>query len=78
MVATKDKYERWYRRRLHNYMVEHYEELEDNNEIEWWNDPAPNQWLFDIPEQRVRVELTCNKKGIVTEQRYDLTGRDMR
>ena len=68
--------ERWYRRKLHNYMVEHYEELEDNDEIEWWSDPAPNVWLFDIPEQKVRVELTCDHKGHVTEQRYDLRGRD--
>lgn len=66
--------ERWYRRRLHNYMVEHYEELEDNDEIEWWNDPAPNQWLFDIPKLKVRVEITCDKKGNVTEQKYPIGG----
>ena len=64
------KTDRWYRRRLHNYMVEHYEELEDNGEIEWWDDPVPNVWLFDIPSQFVRVELTCDEKGNVAEQRY--------
>lgn len=62
--------EKWYRRRLHNYMTDYYEELENNGEIEWWNDPAPNQWLFDIPSLGFRVELTCSNKGYVSERRF--------
>jgi len=69
-----DKYERWYHRRLHNYFMEHYEEAENADEIEWFNDPAPNQWLFDIPKSNVRVELSCDKKGVVTEVTYQLKG----
>lgn len=76
-TAEELKYERWYRRRLHNYFTEHYGELEDNDEIEWFNDPDVNQWLFDIPERRIRVELTCDKKGYVTEQYYDLGGKKL-
>ena len=66
-MAT-DKYERWYRRRLHNYMTEHYGEFEDLEQVEWWNDPTPNQWLFDIPLLNLRVKLTCDKAGNVTEE----------
>lgn len=74
--VEKDKYERWYRRRLHNYFMEHYSEYEDADEIEFYNDPAPNQWLFDIPELDVRVKLTCDKEGNVTDEHFKLVERD--
>lgn len=60
--------EKWYQRRLAKYFTEHYEQYEDT--AEYWNDPAPNQWLFDIPELGVRVELTCKENGEVVEQQY--------
>ena len=50
--------------------MEHYEQYEDS--AEWFSDPFVNQWLFDIPERGVRVELTCTDKGVVKEQRYRL------
>lgn len=62
------KPEKWYQRRLYKYFEEHYGQYED--EAEYWNDPAINQWLFDIPALGMRVELTCSDRGIVTEQRY--------
>lgn len=68
------KPEKWYQRRLYKYFEEHYGEYEDT--AEYWNDPAINQWLFDIPEIGIRVELTCSDRGIVTEQRYKLQGAD--
>ncbi len=68
------KPEKWYQRRLYKYFEEHYGEYEDT--AEYWNDPAINQWLFDIPELGIRVELTCSDRGIVTEQRYKLQGAD--
>ena len=64
------KSEKWYQRRLAKYFEDNYVEYEDT--AEYWNDPAPNQWLFDIPDLRLRVELTCNDKGVVTEQKYNL------
>ena len=62
------KNEKWYQRRLAKYFTEHYEKYEDI--AEFWPDPFVNQWLFDIPERGVRVELTCTDKGEVKEQRY--------
>lgn len=64
------KPEKWYQRRLAKYFTEHYEQYEDT--VEYWPDPFVNQWLFDIPELGIRVELTCNDKGVVREQRYEL------
>ena len=64
------KNEKWYQRRLAKYFTEHYEEYEDT--AQWFNDPFVNQWLFDIPERGVRVELTCTDKGEVKEQRYKM------
>lgn len=60
--------EKWYQRRLAKYFTEHYEQYEDT--AEYFPDPFVNQWLFDIPERGVRVELTCTDKGEVKEQRY--------
>lgn len=64
--------EKWYQRRLARYFTEHYEHYEDD--AEYFNDPAPNQWLFDIPEFDVRIELTCDDSGVVSEQRYTIRG----
>ena len=72
-MITKTKLERFQHRRLFNYFREWYEDLEDEGEIEFYNDPAPNQWLFDIPELNVRVKLTCDKDGNVFEEVYNLT-----
>lgn len=64
------KPEKWYQRRLARYFTEHFEQYEDS--AEYFPDPFMNQWLFDIPELGVRVELTCNDKGEVREQRFKL------
>lgn len=63
---------RWYQMRLAKYFTEHYEQYEDT--AEYWPDPFVNQWLFDILELGLRIELTCNDKGVVTEQQYKLKG----
>lgn len=62
--------EKWYQRRLAAYFTEHYAQYEDT--VEFWGDPARNQWLFDIPELGKRIELTCNEKGVVTEFHYPI------
>jgi hypothetical protein len=64
------KPEKWYQRRLAKYFTENYEKYEDA--AEYYPDPFVNQWLFDIPERGVRVELTCNEKGEVREQLYKM------
>lgn len=62
------KPEKWYQVRLAKYFNEHYAQYEDV--AEWWPDTYENQWLFDIPDRGVRVELSCTDKGVVKEQRY--------
>lgn len=64
----------WYRTRLGRFFDNYYLEYEDD--IRWFVDPAPNQWLFDIPELNTRVELTCDIKGNVTVQEYNMKGFD--
>ena len=66
------KPEKWYQNRLAKYFTEHYPQYEDT--AEFWNDPAINQWLFDILELNVRVELTCDDNGKIHEQKYELKG----
>lgn len=65
--------EKWYQRRLSQYFDKHYSNLEDD--AEFWPDPAPNQWLFDIRFLGYRVELTCDDNGTVHEQIYGLAAR---
>ncbi len=64
------KTEKWHQRRLARYFMEHYAQYEET--AEFWMDPAPNQWLFDIRELGFRIEITCDDKGNVTETKYDL------
>lgn len=64
------KAEKWYQRRLAAYFSKHYEKYEYTSEF--WNDPAIKQWLFDISELGLRVELTCNDKGEIAETTYPL------
>lgn len=64
------KPEKWYQRRLAKYFTEHYAQYEDT--VEYYPDPFVNQWLFDIPERAMQVELTCTDKGEVKEQCYKL------
>ena len=64
------KTEKWYQRRLAKHFTEHYEQYEDT--AEFFEDPAPNQWLFDIPELGMRVELTCDRKGAIHAETYEL------
>ena len=64
----------WYRIRLGKYFDEHYVEYEDS--ITWYTDPAPNQWVFNIPELKTRVELTCDVKGNISVVNYPLKGVD--
>lgn len=66
------KSDKWYQRRLAKYFTEHYEQYEDV--AEYWNDPSSNQWLFNIPELGVKIKLTCNDNGIVTEEKYPMRG----
>ena len=68
------KPDKWYQCRLAKYFEEHFMEYEDV--ALWWNDPAPNQWLFDIPERDERVELTCRDSGAIEVQIYHGMGYD--
>lgn len=60
------KPEKWYQKHLTNYFTEHYGQYEDS--AEFWPNPAPNQWLFRIPELGVKVRLICTDRGVVREE----------
>lgn len=66
--------EQWYRARLSRYFDEHFIGYEDS--VLWFTDPAPNQWLFDIPELNTRVELTCDTSGNVTVIEYPINRKE--
>lgn len=66
--------EQWYRTRLSRYFDEHFIGYEDS--VLWFTDPAPNQWLFDIPELNTRVELTCDTRGNVTVTEYPINRKE--
>ena len=50
---------------MQRYFDALYSEYE--NDAAFYNDPSPNQWLFEIPYLSVKVLLTCDDEGIVTE-----------
>lgn len=65
--------ERFYNDRLQRYFDEHYGEYERDEyeeDVEYYVNPAVNQWKFYIPELGVVVILTCDDSGKVWEIRY--------
>ena len=66
--------DQWYRTRLSRFFDMYYVDYEDD--ILWFTDPAPNQWLFDIPDLNARIELTCDVNGNVTVTEYPMRGID--
>lgn len=54
-----------YNRRLQTYFNKHYGEYKD--EVEWYVDPAPNQWKFKIPSLGLIILLVCNDHGAVSK-----------
>lgn len=65
-----------YQRRLERYFDKHYGEYADS--AEWYPDISKNQWMFDIPELRKRVTLTCGADGKVEERVRSLNQPDIR
>lgn len=61
------KTKKFYRDHLQRYFDALYSEYE--NDAAFYNDPSPNQWLFEISDLSVKVLLTCDDEGIVTETR---------
>lgn len=64
------KTKQWYQNRLAKYFTDNYEEY--TNTAAFYNNPAINQWLFDIPELKTKVKLTCEDDGTVTNKIYYL------
>ena len=64
------KSKRFYRHYLQRYFDALYSEYEDS--ASFYNNPAPNQWSFEIPELSVKVLLTCDENGIITEERRQI------
>lgn len=65
--------ERFYYNKLQRYFDQHYgeyERAEYEDSVEYYINPAPNQWKFYIPELGVVVILTCDDRGKVEEIRY--------
>lgn len=56
--------EKFYNIRLSNYFDAHYGKYEGI--AEWYVNPAPNQWKFEIPRIGV-VVLICSDDGKITE-----------
>ena len=56
----------FYFENLYDYLTDNYWEFEED--LEWFTNPAPNQWKFRVPGETVIVLLTCDDDGNVTEE----------
>lgn len=56
--------ENFYINRLTKYFDTHFQEYTET--AEWYTDPAPNQWKFELPGIGV-VILTCSDDGEITK-----------
>lgn len=57
----------WYQNRLSKYFNENYGPYEYT--AGFYVDPAPNKWVFVIPELKLKIKLTCYDNGQVVETR---------
>ena len=57
------KTEKFYRNHLWKYFDKHFKEYEDT--VEYFVDPALNQWKFMIPELDQTILLVCEDSGKV-------------
>lgn len=57
------KTERFYQNHLRKYFDKHFSEYEDT--VEYFVDPAPNQWKFTVPELDETIILVCEDSGKV-------------
>ena len=57
------KTERFYQNHLQKYFDKHFKEYE--NTIEYFVDPALNQWKFTVPELDETIILVCEDSGKV-------------
>ena len=62
------KSDRFYDGKLQRYFDKYYGELEDT--VEFYNNPAPNQWKFYVPKYKAEILLNCNDSGRVEEFRH--------
>lgn len=61
------KAEWWYESKLQRYFDKHYGAYDEV--AEWYINPAPNKWKFDIPDLALTILLTCDDHGTVAEKR---------
>lgn len=61
---------RWYMKYLQRYFDMYYGEYGDT--AGWLVNPAPNRWQFIILELGLKVTLTCDDHGNVTEEKVNI------
>ena len=62
------KTNRFYDSELQRYFDEYYSAFEDS--AAFYNNPAPNQWKFYIPEYKADILLICHDSGRIEEFRH--------
>lgn len=55
----------FYQNRLTKYFVENYSQYSD---VEFFVNPAANQWDLYVSSTRMRYLLTCNEDGVITSE----------
>lgn len=60
------KSEKFYYDHLYDYLTDYYWVHEED--IEWYPNPAINQWKFRVPGEKLLTLLTCDDQGNVEEQ----------
>lgn len=58
--------EEFYHDHLYDYLTDYYWVYEED--LEWYPNPAPNQWKFRVPNHKAITLLTCNDDGEVVEE----------
>lgn len=64
----------YYARKLAKYFNDYFSAYEET--AEYYPNPEENQWMFIIPELGLRITLTCDDGGTVSEERLRIQPRE--
>lgn len=60
----------WFEKKLYNFFISRYADCQS---AEFYQPPNKNQYVFDFPDRKQRIILTCQDDGSIEEKIFQYT-----
>lgn len=60
----------WFEKKLYNFFISRYADCQS---AEFYQTPNRNQYVFDFPDRKQRIILTCQDDGSIEEKIFQYT-----